>query len=73
MTKAPLAILEIGAYENFLLILKDDIPFVSDIFVSSKDKTTIGLDNNDVKSLSPIIDRFVMQIKQNLELLCVKV
>ena len=67
MTKAPLAILEIGAYENFLLILKDDIPFVSDIFVSSKDKTTIGLDNNDVKSLSPIIDRFVMQIKQNLD------
>ena len=67
MTKAPLAILEIGAHENFLLILKDEIPFVSDIFVSSKDKTTIGLDNNDVKSLSPIIDRFVMQIKQNLD------
>lgn len=67
MTKAPLAILEIGAHENFLLILKDEIPYVSDIFVSSKDKTTIGLENNDVKSLSPIIDRFVMQVKQNLD------
>ncbi len=67
MTKAPLAILEIGAHENFLLILKDEIPFVSDIFVGSKDKITIGLENNDVKSLSPIIDRFAMQIKQNLD------
>tara|TARA_B100000965_G_scaffold406525_1_gene445916 strand:+ start:371 stop:2155 length:1785 start_codon:yes stop_codon:yes gene_type:complete len=67
MTKAPLAILEMGAHENYLLILKDEVPFVSDIFVSSKDKETLGTDHKDQKSISAIIDRFAMQIKQNLD------
>ncbi len=67
MTNAPLAILEMGAHENYLLILKDEVPFVSDIFVSSKDKETLGIDHKDQKNISPIIDRFSMQIKQNLD------
>ena len=36
--KKPLAILEIGEFENFLLILKNENPYVSDIFASTKDK-----------------------------------
>ena len=67
MTKVPLAILEIGSHENYLLILKDEVPFVSDIFVSSKDKELLGVDNIKPASISPIIDRFAMQIKQNLD------
>ncbi len=67
MTKVPLAILEIGLHENYLLILKDEVPFVSDIFVSSKDKELLGVDNIKPASISPIIDRFAMQIKQNLD------
>ena len=53
-------------YENYLLILKDEVPFVSDIFVSSKDKLLLGSEQTD-DSLQPIIDRFAMQIKQNLD------
>lgn len=66
MTKAPLAILEMGMYENYLLILKDEVPFVSDIFVSSKDKEVLGSEQTD-NSLQPIIDRFALQIKQNVD------
>ena len=43
------------------------MPFVSDIFVSSKDKELLGVDNIKPASISPIIDRFAMQIKQNLD------
>ena len=67
LTKVPLAILEMGMYENYLLILKDEIPFVSDIFVSQKDKEVLGPEQKNTKSLAPIIDRFGMQIKQNLD------
>ena len=67
MTKAPLALLEIGNHENYLLILKEENPFVSDIFVGAKDKELIGIEQKDSKSLVPIIDRFAMQIKQNLD------
>ena len=44
-TDKPLAILEMGGYENYLLILKDETPYVSDIFVSGKDKVIIGSEN----------------------------
>ena len=64
--KKPLAILEIGEYENYLLIIKEENPYVSDIFVSAKDKESIGKANISKENLSLIIDRYVMQIKQNL-------
>ena len=64
--KKPLAILEIGEYENYLLIVKEQDPYVSDIFVSAKDKELIGKSNTSKENLSRIIDRYVMQIKQNL-------
>ena len=67
LRKVPIAILEMGTHENYLLILKEEIPFVSDIFVSTKDKATLGSDQKDEKELAPIIDRFAMQIKQNLD------
>ena len=66
VTDKPLAILEMGGYENYLLILKDETPYVSDIFVSGKDKVIIGNEQNDKTSLAPIVDRYIMQIKQNL-------
>ena len=66
-TEAPLAILEIGNYENYLLILKDENPYVNDIFVGAKDKDFMGSKETDIAMLSQVIDRFAMQIKQNLE------
>jgi len=64
--KKPLAILEIGEYENFLLILKNENPYVSDIFASANDKETLGKSPIAKETLNLIIDRYVMQIKQNL-------
>ena len=64
--KKPLAILEIGEYENFLLILKNENPYVSDIFASAKDKESLGKSPITKETLNLIIDRYVMQIKQNL-------
>ena len=64
--KKPLAILEIGEYENFLLILKNENPYVSDIFASTNDKESLGKSPIAKETLNLIIDRYVMQIKQNL-------
>ena len=64
--KKPLAILEIGEFENFLLILKNENPYVSDIFASAKDKESLGQSQVTKETLNLIIDRYVMQIKQNL-------
>ena len=64
--KKPLAILEIGEHENFLLILKGENPYVSDIFASSKDKEALGKSAVSKNELNLILDRYIMQIKQNL-------
>jgi len=66
-TEAPLAILEIGNHENYLLILEGENPYVNDIFVGAKDKEFMGNKETDTSMLSQVIDRFAMQIKQNLE------
>ncbi len=65
-TDKPLAILEIGEFENYLLILKEENPYVSDIFVSAKDKEIIGQVQKSKDALSQIVDRYIMQIRQNL-------
>ena len=66
LSDAPLAILEMGEFENFLMIIKDDSPYVSDIFVGANDKKLIGSTDVNKQALSQIVNRYVMQIKQNL-------
>lgn len=66
IAQKPIAILEIGSHENYLLVLKGDDPFVSDLFLSNADKQILALKQNDTLALSPIIDRYILQIKQNL-------
>jgi type IV pilus assembly protein PilN len=66
-TEAPLAILEIGNYENYLLILKGENPFVNDIFVGAQDKAFLAKDETDESQLLQLVERFTMQIKQNLD------
>ena len=61
-----IAILEIGTHENYLLILKGDDPFVSDIFVSAKDRDMLGAIQTDQSVVESIVDRYVMQINQNI-------
>ncbi len=66
LSDTPLAILEMGEFENFLMIIKDDSPYVSDIFVGANDKKLIGSTDANKQTLSQIVNRYVMQIKQNL-------
>lgn len=66
LSDVPLAILEMGEFENFLMIIKDDSPYVSDIFVGANDKKLIGSPGTKKETLSQIVNRYVMQIKQNL-------
>ena len=65
-TKLPLAIVEFGAYENYILILHGDAPFISDIYLSDKDRNLILSDNPDAEALKRVTDRFSMQITQML-------
>lgn len=66
IAQKPMAILEIGSHENYLLVLKGDDPFVSDLFLSNADKSVLAVKQNDTLSLAPIIDRYILQIRQNL-------
>tara|TARA_B100001093_G_scaffold393441_1_gene380076 strand:- start:657 stop:2435 length:1779 start_codon:yes stop_codon:yes gene_type:complete len=66
IAQKPIAILEIGSHENYLLVLKGDDPFVSDLFLSNADKAVLGVKQSDTLALAPIIDRYILQIRQNL-------
>ena len=66
IAQKPMAILEIGSHENYLLVLKGDDPFVSDLFLSNADKAVLAVKQNDTLALAPIIDRYILQIRQNL-------
>jgi len=65
-TKLPIAIVEFGAYENYILILHGDAPFISDIYLSDKDRNLILSQNVDEEALKRVTDRFCMQITQML-------
>ena len=66
IAQKPMAILEIGSHENYLLVLKGDDPFVSDLFLSNADKAVLAVKQSDTLALAPIIDRYILQIRQNL-------
>jgi len=63
-TDSTVAIVEFGAFENYILILHEDSPFISDIYLSEKDRNSI-LDNDvSEESLKAISGRFAMQVLQ---------
>lgn len=63
---APVAIVEFGVSENYILILHEDSPFISDIYLSDKDRNLLS--NPDIEPIlhKKIIDRFAMQVGQML-------
>lgn len=62
----PIAIVEFGAYENYILILHEDSPFISDIYLSDKDRSLLLNKDIDDELLKKIVKRFSMQISQML-------
>ena len=61
---SPVAIIEFGAFENYILILHKDSPFISDIYLSEKDRNTLMDQNSTDEQIKGISTRFSMQVAQ---------
>tara|TARA_B100000242_G_scaffold199440_1_gene144287 strand:- start:1871 stop:3976 length:2106 start_codon:yes stop_codon:yes gene_type:complete len=66
--KANNALLEIGGEDNYLIIVHDNIPIITDIFLRPNEKDLLGqfdgsLQNTDTES---VVRRYCMQLKQAL-------
>jgi len=61
---SPVAIVEFGAYENYILILHKDSPFISDIYLSEKDRNTLMDQSSTDDQVKAIANRFSMQVAQ---------
>ena len=61
---APVAIVEFGAFENYILILYKDSPFISDIYLSEKDRNTLMDQDSTDEQIKGISNRFSMQVSQ---------
>ena len=59
-------IVEFGAFENYILILHKNSPFIRDIFLSDKDRIAIFDQDSSDESLKRISERYAMQISQML-------
>jgi type IV pilus assembly protein PilN len=57
-------IVEFGAFENYILILHKNSPFIRDIFLSDKDRIAIFDQDSSDDSLKRICERYAMQISQ---------
>ncbi len=62
----PIAIVEFGCYENYILILHGDAPFISDIYLSEKDRNILLKSDTDEESLKRVSEHFSMQVSQVL-------
>jgi type IV pilus assembly protein PilN len=60
----PIAIVEFGAFENYILILHQDSPFISDIYLSEKDRNSLLDPDASEELLKGISGRFAMQVSQ---------
>ena len=60
----PVAIVEFGAFENYILILHQDSPFISDIYLSEKDRNSLLDPDASEELLKSISGRFAMQVSQ---------
>ena len=61
---SPVAIVEFGAFENYILILHKDSPFISDIYLSEKDRNTLMDQDSTDEQIKGISNRFSMQVSQ---------
>ena len=53
-----------GAFENYILILYQDSPFISDIYLSEKDRSTLMNQESTDAEIKGISNRFSMQVNQ---------
>ena len=58
----PVALLELGPEENYLLIMRSETPHITDVFINTQDKQ--NLDSKSNQNIPSIAERYAMQVKQ---------
>ena len=58
----PVALLELGTEENYLLIMRSETPHITDVFINTQDKQ--NLDSKNDQNVYTIAERYAMQVKQ---------
>ena len=60
------AVLEFGLDENYVMILYDNNPIITDIFIRSQDRTTL-LNSDNQEEMDALVRRYVNQVKQAVQ------
>ena len=60
------AVLEFGLDENYLMILYDNNPIITDIFLRGQDRKTL-LESQDQEEKDALVRRFITQVKQAIQ------
>ncbi len=60
----PTVVIEIGTHENYVMIIHNEAPFISDIYVAEQDRKILAKLPTDKSGAKVVIERMAMQIKQ---------
>jgi len=60
------AVLEFGLDENYVMILYDNNPIITDIFIRGQDRTTLRESNNQ-EEMEALVRRYMTQVKQAIQ------
>ena len=60
------AILEFGLDENYVMILYENNPIITDIFIRSQDRKTLK-ESNDQEEMDALVRRYITQVKQAIQ------
>jgi type IV pilus assembly protein PilN len=65
-SKNPVAIVEFGEFENYIMIVHEGSAFISDIYLSEKDRNLLSSVDIDKALLRKVAGRYAMQLSQML-------
>ncbi len=60
------AVLEFGLDENYIMILYENNPIITDIFIRGQDRTTLRESNNQ-EEMEALVRRYMTQVKQAIQ------
>tara|TARA_Y100001970_G_scaffold104502_1_gene130882 strand:+ start:756 stop:2465 length:1710 start_codon:yes stop_codon:yes gene_type:complete len=60
------AVLEFGIDENYVMILYENNPIITDIFIRSQDRATL-IESNNQEEMDALVRRYVTQVKQAVQ------
>ena len=60
------AVLEFGLDENYVMILYENNPIITDIFIRAQDRTTL-IESNNQEEMEALVRRYITQVKQAVQ------